>query len=557
MVFSLGTNIPNENRRGFFSDESNYFSITQSLAYDFDIKYSREDIIRIQERFPAGPVGIYLKKGKDGRITYAKPFMFPLLAAPFFRLFDTNGILLCNGLMLFFSILMGFLLLKQYHPPGKSLSFTLIFIFSSVCWIYVWWMTSDLFNFFVLFAALFFFFYKFRRSGWFYLSGVFFVAFVLSKPTNLAAVGVIFLLLLYRKEWKKFVILCLVFLVVFSSLVFFYYAQTGEVSYKLYYGGERTAFYSKFPYEKPGYGFVSQVKTTADDYFQRIHITPKIAALNFFYYFFGRFTGMFIYFFPAVFLLFMFMLRKKTAGDWFILAAIIVSILVACILFAADSYFGGSGSLGNRYFLNIFPFFFFLNFKNRTFRFSFVPLLAAALLLAPTFMDALFYSYRPRMAGTTFPIKYFPVEKTQFAHLPTNENPRARNRDVGGKYRIYVINDNAHLLEGEKFWTLGNKENELLLMAPCPVKKFVVTLRNSPVKNRAFFQVEHKKEWIGIGPGLTKVLHFDNIAGLKVKKGYLYHIKAKSERAYCPFFAEKGSEDRRWLGINVHIELLY
>lgn len=557
IFFSFGTEIPNEHRRSFFSDESSYFSIIQSLAYDLDIKYRREDIVRIYERFPAGPVGVYLKKGKDGQITYAKPFMYPLFAAFFFRLFDTNGILLCNGLMLFFSILMGYLLLRQFYPDRQSLSFILIFMFSSVCWIYTWWMTSDLFNFFVLFAALFFFFYKFNKPGWFYLSGFFFAAFILSKPTNLAAVGVIFLLLLYRKEWQKFILLSLVCLIFLSGFVLFYYQQTGEVSYKLYYGGDRTSFYSQFPYERPGYKFVSQVKTTADDYWERIHITPKIAVLNLFYYVFGRFTGMFIYFFPAFFLLFVFFTQKKVPEDWFVLAAIIVSILVACVLFAADSYFGGSGSLGNRYFLNIFPLFFFLGFKHRSFKFSFVPLLAAAILLSPTFMDALFKSYRPRMSGTAFPIKYFPVEKTQYSHLPTNENPHARNRDIGGKYRLFFINDNFHYLEGERFWTVGKNKLEMLLLAPQKVKTFSVALLNSPVENRVCFQIERKKKRVGIGPEKTKRIEFEKVMGLKVARGYLYHLQVKADRAYCPFFAEKNNEDKRWLGVNIQIDLKY
>jgi len=279
--------------------------------------------------------------------------------------------------------------------------------------------------------------------------------------------------------------------------------------------------------------------------------------LNLFYYVFGRFTGMFIYFFPALFLVFMFFLQKKNPEDWFIIAAIIISILVACVLFAADSYFGGSGSLGNRYFLNIFPFFFFLGFKQRLFKFSFVPLLVAAVLLSTTFMDALFHSYRPRMTGTSFPVKYFPVEKTQYPHIPTNENPRARNREIGGKYRLFFINDNFYNLEGESFWTAGKNELELLLLAPKKVKTFSVELRNSPIKNKVCFRIEHKKKWLGIGPEMTRSIDFEKIAGLKVARGYIYHLKVKSTNAYCPFFAEKNNEDKRWLGINVRIDLIY
>jgi hypothetical protein len=172
-------------------------------------------------------------------------------------------------------------------------------------------------------------------------------------------------------------------------------------------------------------------------------------------------------------------------------------------------------------------------------------------------MDGLFHSYRPRMAGTSFPIKCFPVEKTQYAHLPTNENPHARNLDIGGNYRLFFINDNFHYLEGENFWTEGKKELEMLLLAPQKVKKFSVALHNSRIKNKVRFQVEHKKKSLGIGPEMTKLLEFENITGLKVARGYLYHLKVKSRNAYCPFFAETNNEDKRWLGINVRIDLKY
>ncbi|HSQ34992.1 MAG TPA: hypothetical protein VLQ89_03270, partial [Candidatus Binatia bacterium] len=161
IFFSFSTDLSTVKKGGFFSDESSYFSILQSLAFDGDLEYTRADIVRIREIFWVGPMGLFLKKGQDGRLYYAKSFIYPLAAAPFFRLFGTHGILLANGLMIFFILLMGFLLLRQHHDPLKSFAFTLIYLFASVAFIYIWWITADLFNFFVNFSGLFFFFYSF------------------------------------------------------------------------------------------------------------------------------------------------------------------------------------------------------------------------------------------------------------------------------------------------------------------------------------------------------------------------------------------------------------
>ena len=46
--------------------------MTDSLAKDFDIEYTRRDLIRYYQSFDAGPKGIFLKKGKEGRCFYAK-----------------------------------------------------------------------------------------------------------------------------------------------------------------------------------------------------------------------------------------------------------------------------------------------------------------------------------------------------------------------------------------------------------------------------------------------------------------------------------------------------
>jgi len=135
IFFSFATELPKTKKGGFFSDESSYYSILQSLAFDGDLQYTRADIIRIREVFWVGPMGVFLRKGHDGRLYYAKSFIYPLAITPFFRLFGTHGILLANGLMIFFVLLMGFLLLRQHHDPGKSFAFTLIYLFASITFI--------------------------------------------------------------------------------------------------------------------------------------------------------------------------------------------------------------------------------------------------------------------------------------------------------------------------------------------------------------------------------------------------------------------------------------
>lgn len=552
VAFAFATDLAKAQKGGFFSDESTYYAITQSLAHDGDLQYDRGDIVRIRRSFWGGPTGIFLTQAKDGRLFFAKSYVYPLAAAPFARLFGTHGILLANGLMVFLALLMGFLLLRQHHEPGRSFFFTLTYFFASVAFIYVWWITADLFNFFVNFAGLFFFFYRFPRRSWNWLAGAFFALAVFSKPNNALHIGILFLLLLYQKNWKRFGAMALAGLLVLGGLLLFNLAQTGTINFM---GGERRSFYGDYPYERPGSTFAAGFPMSSDTYWSRYYNSPAIAGHNLFYYLFGRFTGMLVYFPSALFLLLLFFFQKKEPEDWFLLAAILAAILFY-VLVTPDNYFGGGGSLGNRYFLNVFPLFFFLGHRRRTFRFALLPLAVAAVFLAPAFMDPVYHSASPRFPGISFPARLLPPEKTQYATLPSNTNPRAFNKEISGKYTLFFLNDNFHPMEDEFFWTYADQELELFLLAPRRVRTFRVELKSPPQACRVRLQVEHKVQRTYLAADGVRELAFRNVPGLRLDDRYLYHLKLRSDRSYCPYYAED-VDDPRWLGVRAHVELEY
>jgi hypothetical protein len=546
----------------FYGDEGSYFAITQSLAYDFDLKYTRNDIIRIYERFKRGPEGLFLKRSPKGELTYAKSFAYPLFAALFFRLFDVPGLFLFNGLMIFLCILMGYLILKQYHPQTKSFVFTIVFFLATALPIYISWLTSDLFNFFIIFTGLFFFFYKFKNPSWFFLSAFFFATAVFSKATPIIPIAILYLILLTRKEWKKFLLLSLISVVATSAFFVFNFVQTGELNFM---GGERRSFYQQFPFEKPGYGFDHGKKMSTDDYWDRFYFSPRVALSNLYYYFFGRFTGMFIYFFTAFFVLILFFFQRKVIDDWIILAAITFSILVFTIL-APDNYFGGSGSIGNRYFLIIFPFFFFLGYRHRIFKFTLLPVALSLVFLSSVYVYSLHRSDPCRFAGLSFPIRLFPPEKTQFLNLQTNENPFAFHNFIRinekNCYWLFFINDNFWPIETiprekNSFWTYGDKTLEMIVAVPGRVKEFNIELRNIPSENRVDVQIEYQKKVVRLKPDENRVVTFKGIRTLKIQNRYIYHIKIKSQKSYCFYLNDPLSNDMRIVGIKTFIKPAY
>jgi hypothetical protein len=139
---------------------------------------------------------------------------------------------------------------------------------------------------------------------------------------------------------------------------------------------------------------------------------------------------MMIYFFPAFFLLLLFFFQKKMPEDWFLLAGI-VSAILCYVLLMPDNYFGGGGALGDRYFMNVFPLFFFLGYRERDFASPAARHRRRGLPLADH--DGMFHSASPRYPGI-FPPSCS-CRKTQYATLPSNTNPRAFNKKIGDRIR--------------------------------------------------------------------------------------------------------------------------
>jgi hypothetical protein len=162
--FSLFINLPAVHSGFLSADQAVYYAMAQSIAFDNDLEYTKKDLIRYYEDFGAGPNGIFLKKAADGKLYYAKSFVYALFAAPFVRVFGSNGPLVFHSLLLLLLLLMGFSYFSLSNSPGLSLLQVITFLFASIAGVYFLWISPDFFNLFLVFAALFLWLYKIRRK---------------------------------------------------------------------------------------------------------------------------------------------------------------------------------------------------------------------------------------------------------------------------------------------------------------------------------------------------------------------------------------------------------
>ncbi len=562
LIFSLTSDMARMRRGGFMADEAVYFTMAMSIAQDGDLIYTKDDLVRVFEKFQVGPQGIFLKKGKDEKLFYAKSFAYPLFVAPFFAIFGYKGFFVFHTLLIFLVLSAGYIFLKGLN----SLSFLLpiTFVFASVCWIYFWWMTPELFLFSIIFLALFFWVYKISQpenppfkflmdKSSDILSAVLFGIATFAKPPLVAFAGIFSLYYFFKKRFLYSIFLFIIVILTAFSFFGINYIITGDPNYM---GGERKSFYFKWPYEKEQYTFENMgYLMTSENYWQRFHLTPEMFLSNIFYYFFGRYSGMAWYYFPAFLSLLLFIFRKgKTLWEYFILAGTFL-IILAMITLSPDNYYGGGGTIGNRYFMGLYPAFFFLG-KGRGFKSVILEWSMALFFLSTIFFNPLYASSFPGTHVKTFPFNLIPPEFTLVETYSTNTNPHAFRIPFGDGplYYIYFMNDNFYRREGMGFWTVGKGTCEMMVEVRSQCEGIQIKILNNPGRelNKVVLKVNGKKERFLLSSSEARVSNF-YLRGFRFKKHFLFYVKIYSKNFYNPYFMEKDNNDNRNLGVFVEI----
>ncbi|HYM24132.1 MAG TPA: hypothetical protein VEU08_13025, partial [Vicinamibacterales bacterium] len=570
---------------GVKGDEATYVSMTLSLAYDHDLQYQQRDLERFWGLYRAGPQGIFLKRGTDwhirfgggapwvhvqrtparsqDRLYFSKALAYAIVAAPFVRALGLNGFLVLHVLLLFVVAVCGYHFLLARSGSGAALAFTLAFLAAAAVPVWAVFLTSDLFNFALVFIAYFLWAYKevaapsgsrLLRS---FVSDI--AAAVLlgiatySKVLNVLLIAPVVLLLWYRRRWMRGVAVGAVFGIAGAMLLVVTVMNSGEFNYQ---GGDRRTFYGCFPFDAPEHTWdrlatdpCSVLMATNDTDAGSVlspRELPNRLAHNIEYFFIGRHFGFVPYFFPGVVAIALWLASRDRFVPWRVLTFLAVAAsTLAILLFFPYTWSGGGGPPGNRYFLNLYPALFFL-VPSVSMAPALIAWIGGALFTAKMLVDPFWaakYTYDIPARGFA---RRLPVELTMAGDLPIDLD-RARSRVPYGPMYLYFLDEHAYPpeLAGDDpqpgVWVGGAGRADIIVRSDHPLDHFAMTAE-APIRTTLTVSAGSTVRTIVIERG--KRISFDvPVSDVRELYGYACLLRAQSSGGFIPHLLDGKSDD--------------
>ncbi len=582
LTMALVLDLPAASDRRFWSDGATYYAMAASLARDFDLRYEVPDLERVRAEYFSGPQGIFLKRGRNGDLFFAKSFVYPAVAAPFVRVLGpSRGLLFTNALCLGLALVLGYLELRRRAPPLAALAAALVLFLGTVTPVYFLWFTPELLNLALVSGGLVA--WARDRPA---LSAVLLGLATYSKPTNLLLALPLGLAPVFergmaglRESLRRGALLAAVVLAGFGAT----WAATGEANYQ---GGERKTFYDRYPFEAPDVTFdnagiwmttdhLGPLVAGRDEDLQSARVAPprppselrESFLWNLAYFWTGRFGGALPYFAPVVLAALLFLLLgPRDVPGGLALASLALSFLVYLWLIP-DNWYGGGGTLGNRYFVNLLPLALFFVPSRRAAWIALGGAIACVAWLVPVLGSPIVHSLAPGRHATAAAFRVLPLELTMLGDLSIFTDvwrkrrpyyhPEQPERTPGAPapYYLWFPDDGTYGQESsfdeEGFWLRGGQGADVVVQALRPPRRIRLRVTAGPAGDIVSVRLGRERKRIVLNSLRSQEVTFEDVGrGLGYYETSLFLLRFGSR------FGGGSEKDPRALGAFVRIDLV-
>ena len=610
--FALSLDLP-KTKLGFQGDEATYYSLGHSLARDLDFTFERRDLVRVWDEFP-GPEGIFLKQGKTidlqrtgtfpylrlvrtpdprpDRLYYGKSYIYPLIAAPFVRVFGTNGFLVLHAVLMTLNILAAYTFLRaRRSSAGTALAYAVVFFGASIVPVYFVSLSPELLNVsLVLYAFCLWSLKETAAEGaaggaWLHGSRADYLAAALlgvatfSKPSHALLLFPLVFVPGRRREWRRAAMVAGVFALTAGGLFAGNAAITGELNYQ---GGYRKSFYSHtgFPFanererfDNIGIGLATD--TVRVDIIATSH-APRVFLHNLFYFAAGRYSGLLPYFFPGVVSILLFLARPRERREWqWVVGATAFGAAAGLLLYMPYTYSGAGGSIGNRYFMSFYPLFLFLTPPLSSARAPLAAIVGGGLFTAKMVLTPFHTAFFPSDHARSGPLRVLPVERTLVNDLMVTGEERRARMPLGGvpAAAAYFLDANAFDPEGAAFWVKGRARADIVLRAPAGVgaggstaplriAALDVDVLNGGAPNTVTISTGGDRTVLQMEAGAAETVRLEPGYGVPYQPpsqptNWMYVMSVATTAGFIPLLEVPGATDHRFLGAMITVRPVY
>ncbi len=382
-----------------------------------------------------------------------------------------------------------------------------------------------------------------------------------SKPSNILLVLPLLAWLVIKRRWRRAAACGLLFGACGAVLLAGNVAVTGDWNFQ---GGDRRTFYGVYPFQDRlvSWDAVGQDRATnrvlTEIIFDR-RVFWTVFSHNLAYFFIGRYSGLLPYFFPAVFALGAFLVRRRwrRPWQWLVLGAALAEILLL-IIWIPYNYFGGGGVLGNRYFMNTYGLFLFLLPPVESIGAAIVPWVVGGLFAAQITLNPFFASFNPAEHAKQGPLRLLPVELTLVNDLPINTQANRARVWFGQqrRFQIYFLDDNAFGREDLSFWVRGRSTAEFLVKTVEPASSLRLVIDTGDVPSRITVSRGWWSQTVDLPPKQSTTVSVPLDAGFPYQGTRVWVVSVRGSGGFVPMFLTAGSTDNRYLGVRVTPELM-
>lgn len=573
---------------GLKGDESTYVAMALSLAYDHDLSYERRDLERFTGLYRQGPDGIFLKRGnrlrirlrggspfvsithlpdpRSDRLYFGKALIYPAAVAPFVRVFGLNGFFVFHVLLLFGVCVCGYLFLAARSLPGPALVFTLAFVGAAAVPVWAAFLTSDLFNFALVFFAYFLWLYKeavpdlrhrFLAGVWSDVAAAVLLGLVtFSKLSNALLVVPMVIMYLPRRQVVRALGVGAVAGLAAAALFGINALNSGDFNYQ---GGDRKTFYGLFPFDAPDASWerrglrMTTNQGEAQDVLENIEPLGRLPG-NIKYFLVGRHFGFVPYFFPGVVAILLWLASPERWRIWRIATflTLVASAFILLLIFPY-TWSGGGGPPGNRYFLSLYPTLFFLVPPLESTWPGLLAWIGGALFTAKMLVNPFVAARFPYQTTERGPARRLPVEVTMANDLPIMLDMH-RARVSYGPLLLYFLDENAYPPENAGVWVSGSGRADVIVRSEQPFERLSMTVE-SPIHTVFTVSIGGSPVTVKIVPN-TPVSFEVPARGVRGLRSYAYLMSARSTEAFTPHVQVLTSSDYRNLGAYIRFHAI-